>query len=308
MNTAIKTILQIFLDVVYIAFTGILALIFHFIPGFHMYVPDGSENVNVKYPYRVSTFPEVEAAFIIYVPVIIVILLFQIRRPSLRHLLFSYISLIASITTWFMFVEGGKKYAGRPRPNAYALMEEGNYDDAWKSFPSGHSAASWSGCVFASLYIAGELRVFSVRSEMWRLIPVIVPLILAGIICISRTRDYYHNFSDILGGSLIGMASSMMVYFSKFESLTSLKSGEIRGVERNPVSREVDEELEERREILGEDMIDEELNERRETPREEKEDKKSEKKQESTKKEQKQDKVSKKSTEEKVSEESHKDL
>ena len=59
-------------------------------------------------------------------------------------------------------------------------------------------------------------------------IPVVLPLLMAGIIVVTRTRDYYHNFSDVIAGSLIGMLSSVIVYFAKFESLTSPRSGEVR--------------------------------------------------------------------------------
>ena len=57
---------------------------------------------------------------------------------------------------------------------------------------------------------------------------VLLPLILAGLVAVSRTRDYRHNFSDILGGSLIGIFFAIALYFLKFKSLTSHQSDELK--------------------------------------------------------------------------------
>ncbi|EKE42072.1 hypothetical protein ENUP19_0071G0040 [Entamoeba nuttalli] len=233
MNKVLKVLFQIGGDIIYIIVTGAVAAVLTFIDGFHMEVPGGENNVNVLYPYRDSTFSEAVAGVVIYASTIMIIIAFQIKRLSLKHTIFTFIGLGASVTTWLMFVQGGKIYAGRPRPNMYALVAQGKEKDAWKSFPSGHSAASFCGYTYLSLYIAGELRIFSDRPELWRMIPVIIPMFLAGIIVLTRTRDYYHNFSDVLAGSIIGILSACIGYFSKFESLFSPKAGEIRFTCRN---------------------------------------------------------------------------
>ncbi|ELP87979.1 phosphatidic acid phosphatase type 2 domain containing protein 1B, putative [Entamoeba invadens IP1] len=243
MNKYLVLFLSIVYDLIYIVFTGILVIVFSVVHGFRMEVPDLSENPNVTYPYIPPTFSTVVAGIVAYLPTIILILIVELRRLSLRHLIFSFLSLVAAILTAFMFVQGGKIYAGRPRPNMYELVARGDERDAWKSFPSGHSAASFNGFGYFSLYVAGELRVFSDKPEMWRLIPVIVPFILAGIIVISRTRDYYHNFSDIIAGSIIGLFSAIIGYFAKFASLTSAKSGDIKGPKYDDDQKDGDVEL-----------------------------------------------------------------
>lgn len=238
-------IFLIIYDLIYIAFCLIFALVFSLVPGFKMDVPqiEGGKylydkenydfkkqtNVNVLYPYRKSVFPELEAAIIIYLPTFLIIFAFAFKHRNLKHTAFSCLALVAAISTWFLFCEGGKKYAGRPRPNmvAYA-QQQGKEEDAWKSFPSAHSAAAFCGFTFLSLFLAGELQVFSRKPQLWRLLPVVIPLFLAGIVVVTRTRDYYHNFSDVVAGSLIGMFSSIICYAAKFESIFSKKSGEIR--------------------------------------------------------------------------------
>lgn len=69
---------------------------------------------------------------------------------------------------------------------------------------------------------------------------VIAPFIIAGVIAISRTRDYHHNFDDIVAGSLIGIIFTILAYVSKFHSVTSDMSGEIKQEEDN--EKEEDEE------------------------------------------------------------------
>ena len=239
-----ELVVLIIYDLVYIAFCLIFAIIFAVIPGFHMEVPqtaggtylygqdnykfEKQTNVNVLYPYRKSVFPELEAAVIIYLPAFLIVFAFQLKHRNIKHCIFSVLAFVAAISTWFMICEGGKKYAGRPRPNMVAYAQQGKENDAWKSFPSAHSAAAFCGFTFLSLYIAGELKVFSKRPQLWRLIPVIIPFFLAGIVVLTRTRDYYHNFSDVVAGSLIGMFSSILCYVAKFESLFSDKAGEIK--------------------------------------------------------------------------------
>ena len=224
-----KIILSLFYDIVYVAFTGIIFIVFNRMPQFHMHVPEEKDNVNTMYPYRESTFPEWLCGLVVYVPNIAIILVFQIRRRNFLHLLFSLLALAASATTWLMLCEMGKVYCGRPRPNAWSRIEAtGNEKDSFKSFPSSHSACAFSGFLFMSLYIAGEMRVFSDRNQLWRMIPVVVPLMLALSIIITRVRDYYHNVSDVIGGSVIGIISTCLIYFCKFHTLTGPKSGDMK--------------------------------------------------------------------------------
>lgn len=49
----------------------------------------------------------------------------------------------------------------------------------------------------------------------------LLPPFAAGFVAVSRTRDYKHNFSDILAGAVIGSMLTIFVYFLNYHSLMS---------------------------------------------------------------------------------------
>lgn len=93
----------------------------------------------------------------------------------------------------------------------------------YNSFPSGHAASTFTAMLFVSLYLAGKLRIFNSRQQgtFARLILVLAPLSIAFFVAISRTMDYHHHFSDIIAGSVIGVACAICGYFLHYPSLFS---------------------------------------------------------------------------------------
>ncbi|KPI83231.1 putative phosphatidic acid phosphatase [Leptomonas seymouri] len=117
-----------------------------------------------------------------------------------------------------------KVYAGRLRPDFLSRLRREGYSETsvgvdWcevgkggrVSFPSGHSAISFAAFVPFSFYVMHTLHVFR-RSGvlLWRIVVGLLPQILPITVAVSRTRDYRHNYDDILAGSLIGIASALM--------------------------------------------------------------------------------------------------
>ncbi|KAL7714107.1 Lipid phosphate phosphatase [Entamoeba marina] len=194
-----------------------------------MTIPEGTNNVNVLYPSVSSTVPYNLCLTIAYVPTVICIILVAIRKKSLLVLVCSLLCLGCSAFCCNTITNMGKLFAGRPRPQFYDRINNGGQiDNAYKSFPSGHSSTIFNGLTYLSLLLAGQLKVFSSGMESWKIFIVIIPLIGAGAVAISRTRDYHHNFSDILGGSLIGIVLSLIMYYSKHQPLSSIKSDELK--------------------------------------------------------------------------------
>ena len=67
-----------------------------------------------------------------------------------------------------------------------------------------HRAVAFAGLGFLSMYMAGKLRVFEPRSRLWKLALVLLPLIGAYLITISRVCNYVHHWQDVLVGGVLG--------------------------------------------------------------------------------------------------------
>ena len=212
---------NILYDILAICIFGILNIVFLFIKPYNMDIPLERENPNVIYPKKDSTVPESILFPLAFLTPAIVIIVAGLIRKSPKFIVFGLLSL-----TLAGFINGtitnlGKIFAGRPRPNFYARIDANKDDlDAWKSFPSGHSSISFVGLVYTSLILAGQFKIFNKGHQSWKVLLVIIPWLAAGAVAVSRTRDYYHNFGDILAGTFIGIFVAFLVYFSKFNPLS----------------------------------------------------------------------------------------
>ncbi|MBO8631158.1 phosphatase PAP2 family protein, partial [Staphylococcus aureus] len=71
-----------------------------------------------------------------------------------------------------------------------------------KSFPSGHTSWSFAGLGFLSLYLAGKIKVFDRRGHVAKLCLILLPLLVAALVGISRVDDYWHHWQDVFTGGL----------------------------------------------------------------------------------------------------------
>lgn len=122
----------------------------------------------------------------------------------------------ASLLTSFL-VGIGKLFAGRLRPNFNNLVTEINTERM--SYPSGHTAYSFAVMVVFSLFFANQFQIFitNKRNPFVSIFVIfVIPFMMASTVAISRTRDYYHDFSDINAGCIIGLLSGSLSYYSTF--------------------------------------------------------------------------------------------
>eukprot|EP00188_Purpureofilum_apyrenoidigerum_P000991 Plantae.Rhodophyta-Purpureofilum_apyrenoidigerum.ctg15054.p1 GENE.Plantae.Rhodophyta-Purpureofilum_apyrenoidigerum.ctg15054~~Plantae.Rhodophyta-Purpureofilum_apyrenoidigerum.ctg15054.p1 ORF type:complete len:277 (-),score=28.65 Plantae.Rhodophyta-Purpureofilum_apyrenoidigerum.ctg15054:129-959(-) len=85
--------------------------------------------------------------------------------------------------------------------------------DGRSSFPSGHASLAFSGCFFMVLYLinyAKRLRKPLIAQIFF--IVAFVPLGYAFHVAISRVRDFRHFPADVIGGGLVGLISSSVVF------------------------------------------------------------------------------------------------
>ncbi|KXG47087.1 Phosphatidic acid phosphatase type 2/haloperoxidase [Penicillium griseofulvum] len=92
--------------------------------------------------------------------------------------------------------------------------------DGFRSWPSGHSSSSFAGLVYTSLWLGGKLHVMDNRGEAWKALLVMVPLLAASLIAVSRIMDARHHPFDVITGSMLGVVCGWVAYRQYFPPLT----------------------------------------------------------------------------------------
>lgn len=150
-----------------------------------------------------------------------------LRAPWQRFLAHAHMWVLTqafAVTFAMLVVNSVKVYAGRLRPDFLSRLRREGFTESstevdWcaagkggrVSFPSGHSAISFAAFVPFSFYVLHTLHAFSRGGvSLWRIVVGLFPLILPITVAVSRTRDYRHDFDDVVAGSLIGIASALI--------------------------------------------------------------------------------------------------
>jgi diacylglycerol diphosphate phosphatase/phosphatidate phosphatase len=148
-----------------------------------------------------------------------------------------------------------KYYVSRRRPNFYSLCE---FDvnklqcmsplekirEASLSFPSGHSSFSFCGMTFLMLFLLGRVALITSSSSITlppsggsRVIKLAQYKSILGVLCClvpwswsffiasSRIVDKWHHPSDVVAGSLLGIAAATISYHAFYPCLVTPKAG-----------------------------------------------------------------------------------
>ncbi|CAN4121775.1 unnamed protein product [Withania somnifera] len=94
--------------------------------------------------------------------------------------------------------------------------KESDIKEGHKSFPSGHTSWSFAGLGFLSLYLAGKIKAFDRRGHVAKLCVVLLPLLMASLVGVSRVGDYWHHWQDVFAGGLIGLVVATFCYLQFF--------------------------------------------------------------------------------------------
>ncbi|KAG0574764.1 hypothetical protein KC19_VG289000 [Ceratodon purpureus] len=54
------------------------------------------------------------------------------------------------------------------------------------------------------MYLAGKLGVFDRQGHSWKLFLVVLPILGATFVGITRVDDYWHHWTDVCAGAAIG--------------------------------------------------------------------------------------------------------
>jgi diacylglycerol diphosphate phosphatase / phosphatidate phosphatase len=148
-----------------------------------------------------------------------------------------------------------KLLVGRPRPHFAAVcvsyvagsLRECTGDpravaEARKSFPSGHSSLAFSTAVYLAAYLAGVVgfgaqgarsRGAAPRPTAWKLLALLFFPMLASLVAVSRTRDWHHNYDDIVCGSVVGGAIAGLVAYNRLPDVAASKAEAIADADVN---------------------------------------------------------------------------
>ncbi|CAK4135864.1 unnamed protein product [Aphanomyces euteiches] len=153
-----------------------------------------------------------------------------------------FLTLITATTLTQLFTNFAKVVVGRFRPSFYDMCDwdmsvvwdgvtnlcrdPDGEKEGRKSFPSGHSSGAFSTLFLLTLYLLGRSKVLTssvLSSERGILVSIqffaaFIPTMLAVWICITRSQDNWHHYSDILAGIVIGAASSLFAYTQNYAS------------------------------------------------------------------------------------------
>ncbi|KAJ9676918.1 hypothetical protein PVL29_022092 [Vitis rotundifolia] len=212
----------------------VIDVILNLIEPFHRFV--GEEMmIDLKYPMKDNTVP------VWAVPIIAILLPFAailanyFYRRNVYDLHHATLGLLYSVLITGVITDAIKDAVGRPRPNFFwrcfpngaALFDpltknvichgdKGVIKEGHKSFPSGHTSWCFAGLSFLSWYLSGKIRAFDRKGHIAKLAIVLLPLLMAALVGVSRVDDYWHHWQDVFVGGLIGMTVASFCYLQCF--------------------------------------------------------------------------------------------
>ncbi|XP_059449719.1 putative lipid phosphate phosphatase 3, chloroplastic isoform X3 [Corylus avellana] len=189
---------------------------------------------DLKYPLKSNTVPVWAVPIYSILLPIAIFLVVYFRRRDVYDLHHAILGLLYSVLVTAVITDAIKDAVGRPRPDFFwRCFPDGKdvYDtlgnvvchgdknvikEGHKSFPSGHTAWSFAGLGFLSLYLSGKIQIFDRRGHVAKLCLVFLPLLVASLVGVSRVDDYWHHWQDVFAGGLLGLTVATFCYLQFF--------------------------------------------------------------------------------------------
>jgi len=201
---------------------------------FHRFVGAGMM-ADLRYPMKSNTVPVWAVPVIAVIGPVVIFILIYIRRRNAYDLHHAILGILFAVLITGVLTDAIKDAVGRPRPNFFwRCFPDGKavYDnittgvichgdprvikEGHKSFPSGHTSWSFAGLGFLSWYLAGKITVFDRRGHVAKLCVVLLPLLVAAMVAISRVDDYWHHWQDVCTGGVLGLVVASVCYLQFF--------------------------------------------------------------------------------------------
>ncbi|XBI24318.1 hypothetical protein VPH35_049434 [Triticum aestivum] len=210
-------------DWVVLTLLAAAVVVLHYAPPFNRFV--GKDMMaDIRYPVKQSTVPAWAVPVISMLCPVLVFVAVYVARRDVYDLHHATLGVIFAVLITAAFTDVIKTAVGRPRPDFFWRCfpdgrqvydqvtggvichgEKGFLTDGRKSFPSGHTSWSFAGLGFLSLYLSGKIKAFDRKGHVAKLCIVILPLLLASLVGVSRIDNYRHHWEDVLVGGLIGL-------------------------------------------------------------------------------------------------------
>ncbi|XP_039012588.1 lipid phosphate phosphatase 2-like [Hibiscus syriacus] len=185
---------------------------------------------DLKYPMKDNTVPLwAVPIYSVLLPICVFIFVY-FRRRDVYDLHHSVLGLLFAVLITAVITDAIKDAVGRPRPDFFWRCFPDGKDvyDRWgnvvchgnkadikeghKSFPSGHSSWSFAGLGFLSLYLSGKIKVLDRQGHIAKLCIIVLPLLAASLVAVSRVDDYWHHWNDVFAGGFLGLVVATFCY------------------------------------------------------------------------------------------------
>ncbi|KAF9204033.1 hypothetical protein BGZ49_005772 [Haplosporangium sp. Z 27] len=210
------------------------------------------ENTAIMFPYdeheTIPTWALVVIAVIFPVVVIAVVSLGLRRSPYDFHN--GLLGLLVSVLLTTIFTQVIKVTVGKHRPDFLSRCQpmmngvpithdqplqlwtidvctqtdHAILKDGYRSFPSGHASTSFAGLIYISLWLGGKMHPFDRRGYSFKGVVLIIPVLAALLVAITRVQNYRHAAIDVTWGAIIGIIFAIFAYHQYYPTLTSAKS------------------------------------------------------------------------------------
>ncbi|BCS20494.1 phosphatase PAP2 family protein [Aspergillus puulaauensis] len=201
------------------------------------------DNQAIQYPF--ATVERVPVLWSIFyagvIPLLILLVWAALVRPSPHKVQVTILGFLTAIMLTSLLTDIIKNAVGRPRPDLIARCmprrgtpesklvlwtvctqsNEHILQEGWRSFPSGHSSFSFAGLGYLFLFFSGQMHVFRPRTDLCRCLLVLIPIICALMVALSRLADYRHDVYDVTSGTILGSVVAYFCYRRYFPPLRS---------------------------------------------------------------------------------------
>ncbi|KAK3138091.1 hypothetical protein QOZ80_5AG0364390 [Eleusine coracana subsp. coracana] len=213
---------------------AIIDVVLNLIQPFYRFVGEDMMT-SLRYPMKDNTVPVWAVPIYAVIAPIIIFTVIYLKRRNVYDLHHAILGILFSVLITGVLTDAIKNGVGRPRPNFFWRCFPdgiGNYDkitrrvichgdsgeikEGHKSFPSGHTSWSFAGLGFLSWYLAGKIKAFDRGGHIAKLCIIILPLLLAAMVAVSRVDDYWHHWQDVFAGGILGLVVASFCYLQFF--------------------------------------------------------------------------------------------